>query len=218
MAFRYSDRSGRYRDLKTGKFISRANVLLETDKEVARVKTRLQGHTQLLLDKRITLAEWQARFTATLKDSHLRMSALGAGGKDRLTSSHFGSIGAILRKEYQYLYRFSKGIKEGEYSDRYILNRAGLYATSVRRSFFKGEQISRAIAGVRLAKRVLDQNAFHCQQCPMYSTRGFVPIEEIVVPGQACDCGGRCRCSIIYRPAENVPVNLSDRLDRILSS
>lgn len=218
MAFRYSDRSGRYRDTRTGRYVSRAQVLLETEKEVDRVKTRLQGHTRLLLKKEIDLAEWQARFTATLKDSHLRMSALGAGGKDRLTNSHFGSIGAILRKEYQYLYRFSKGIKDGEYSDKYILNRAGLYAASVRRSFFKGEQISRALAGVRFAKRVLDQNAFHCLQCPTYATRGFVPIEEIVVPGQACDCGGRCRCTVIYRPAERRPVNLSDRLEKILQS
>jgi len=197
--------------------VSRAKVLLETEMEEARLKTRLQGLTRRLIAG-MPLDEWQKEFAQTIKESHLRMSALGAGGKDRLTNAHFGSIGGLLRKEYGYLDNFAKGIQNGEYSERYILARAGLYAASTRKSFFKGEQISRAIAGVTLAKRVLDAQARHCKDCPAYATDTFIPIQDIMVPGEACECGGRCRCTIIYKTGGRSPINLSDRLEEIVEA
>lgn len=218
MAYLFVNNNGQYRDSRSGRFVSRRVIIQETEKETARLKTRLQGHTRLLLNEKITLREWEKRFAESLKESHIRMSALGAGGKDRLTNSHFGSIGGILRQEYRYLNRFAKQIKKGNFSEKYILNRASLYANSTRRSFYKGEQIARAIAGVKYARRILDPQAQHCVECPMYSTPGYVPIEEIVPPGQACRCGGKCRCRIIYRSVERRNVNLSDRLERILEA
>lgn len=218
MKYEFNDRLGRYRDTETKVMVSRATILLETEMEEARLKTRLQGLTRRLIAG-MPLDEWQRQFAQTIKESHLRMSALGAGGKDRLTNAHFGSVGGLLRKEYGYLDNFAKGIQNGEYSEKYILARAGLYAASTRKSFFKGEQIARAIAGVTLAKRVLDSQAKHCSDCPAYATSGWVPIEDIVAPGEACKCGGRCRCSIVYKEAERrSPINLSDRLEAIMEA
>jgi hypothetical protein len=216
MTYEYRTSTGRYHDPVTGRFVGRAEVLQQTFLEEARLKTRLQGHTRLLLAGKIDLPEWQTRFAQSIKESHLRMSALGAGGKDKLSNAHFGSVGGILRKEYSYLDNFAKGIENGEFSEKYILARAGLYAASTRRSFFKGEQISRAIAGVTLAKRVLDSQSKHCNDCPAYFTPDWTPIENIVVPGEACACGGRCRCTIIYKAAERTTISLSDRLEAIL--
>lgn len=214
----FSVASGRYRNKETGRFVSRADVLRLVDNEEARLKTRLQGHTRLLLAKKIDVAEWEKRFATTIKESHIRMSTLGAGGKDNLTNAHFGAIGASMKQEYRYLNRFAKGIERGEYSERYILSRAKLYSASTKKSFYKGEQIARAIAGVRLAKRVLDPQSRHCADCPAYQKLDWVPIETIVPPGQACACGGRCRCSIIYKPIERNPINLSDRLEAIIEA
>ena len=218
MPYEYRASTGRYHDTETNLFVSRGEILNQTFLEESRLKVRLKGHARLLTNGAITLEEFQIRMAQSIKESHLRMSALGAGGKDRLSNAHFGSVGGILRKEYSYLDNFSRGIQAGEYSAKYIIARAGLYAASTRRSFFKGEQISRAIAGVTMAKRVLDSQAKHCADCPAYSTNGYVPIEDIVVPGEACACGGRCRCSIVYKNSGRSPINLSDRLETIISS
>lgn len=218
MQLEYNDKLGRYRDAKTKKIVSKARVLLETEKEATRLKTRIQGLTRRMTDGKLKLWEWEAQTAQLIKESHLRMSALGAGGMGNLTNAHFGSVGGVLRKEYRLLNKFATGIEQGKYSPAYIVNRAGLYAASTRRSFFKGQQISRAIAGVTLARRVLDMQANHCKDCPAYATNGFVPIEEIVVPGEACACGGRCRCNVIYKAAERSPINLSDRLETIINN
>lgn len=218
MKYEFNDRLGRYRDTETKVMVSRATVLLETEMEEARLKVRLQGLTRRMLGGSLSVSEWQKEFAQTIKESHLRMSALGAGGKDRLNNAHFGSVGGLLRKEYRYLDNFAKGIQNGEFSEKYILARAGLYAASTRKSFFKGEQISRVVAGVTMARRVLDSQAKHCSDCPAYATPDWVAIEDVVVPGEACACGGRCRCTIIYKAGGRSPVNLSDRLEAIIEA
>lgn len=218
MQFEFNEASGRYRDSRTKKFVKRSLIILETDKEEARLKTQLRRLTQQLISQDLTLKQWESRFAQSIKESHIRMSALGAGGSLRLTNAHFGSIGGLLRKEYRLLNRFTKGIEQGKYSEGYILNRASMYGASTRRSFFKGEQISRAIAGVTEAWRRLDTQAQHCPDCPAYATNGYAPIEKVVAPGAACKCGGKCRCTIVYRAAKRKPVNLSDRLESIIKS
>jgi hypothetical protein len=217
MGIVFNPKSGRYRNEQTGRFVSRTEVLKLVDTETARLKVRLQGHTRLLLAEKITLSDWESRMAETIKESHLRMVMLGAGGKSRVTNAHFGAVGASLRSEYKYLHRFAAQISRGELTPRQILSRAAMYAASTRKSFYKGEQISRVIAGVTLAKRDLDPLARHCPDCLRHSTNGeWLPIEMVVVPGHRCQCGGRCRCSIYYKTGEVAPItNLSDRLDRI---
>jgi hypothetical protein len=217
MSVVFNPKTGRYRNAATGRFVSRADGLKLVDTESARVKFRLQGHTRLLLSEKISLSEWEKRMAETIKESHIRMTMLGAGGKNRASNAHFGAVGATLRREYRYLHLFSNQISRGELTSKRILSRAGSYAASTRKSFYKGEQLSRAIAGVKLAKRDLDPQARHCTDCIGYSTNGeWLPIEMVVVPGHACQCGGRCRCSIYYKMGDATPImNLSDRLDRI---
>jgi len=220
MSITFNPNTGRYRNSKTGRFASRADVLKLVDTESARLKVRLQGHTRLLLSEKISLSDWESRMAESIKESHLRMTMLGAGGKNRVANAHFGAVGSSLRSEYRYLHLFANQISRGELTSKRILSRAGTYAASTRKSFYKGEQISRAIAGVKLAKRDLDPMARHCSDCLRHSTNGeWLPIEMVVVPGHRCQCGGHCRCSIYYKMGDlTAIVNLSDRLDRIAIS
>ena len=40
----------------------------------------------------------------SLPESHLKMMALGAGGKEGITPRHRGQVGAALRQEYNRLF------------------------------------------------------------------------------------------------------------------
>lgn len=216
----FNSKTGRYRNSETGRFVSRADVLKLVDTEVARLKVRLQGQSRLLISEKISLSEWEKQMAETIKESHLRMTILGAGGKGRVSNAHFGAVGAALRREYGYLHLFANQIARGELTPAQILSRSGSYAASTRKSFYKGEQLSRAIAGVKLAKRDLDPQSRHCSDCVRYSTRGkWLPIETVIVPGHTCQCGGRCRCSISYKIVElNPTMKLSDRFEKITSN
>lgn len=199
MPVKFDKRTGRYRN-ESGRFISRADVLRMVEEETARGQVRLRAIARLLVSKRIDVPEFQARMAQQIKSSHIRLGLLGAGGKDAMTSQHYGQIGRGLRDEFSYLRNFGEAIAAGELTESQIMRRAELYSMSARLSFFAVEKQARQRAGVRLAKRDLDPQARHCDDCLKHSTNGrWVPISEIVPVGSRCRCRNKCRCSIFYQ-------------------
>lgn len=195
----YSSSTGQYRDLSTGRFVRRTEVMKFVDREIERTKVQLQGHTRLLIGDRINMAEWQVRMAETLKASHIRMGALGSGGVENLNSRKYGAIGYQLRQQYEYLSKFSLDVAEGWLTPKQALVRSGLYATSIKLSFNRCEQLTKQEEGFRTARRGLDPQANHCASCINYSTRGqWMPIDQVVLPGVACECGQFCKCPIEF--------------------
>jgi hypothetical protein len=47
-------------------------------------------------------------------------------------------------------------------------------------------------------RRILDDQAVHCRDCPGYAAKGIVAIGSVPLPGQRCACGSRCRCRVEY--------------------
>lgn len=135
-----------------------------------------------------------------IKASHIRLGVFGAGGKDAMTPQHYGQIGRVLRDEFAYLRNFGEAIAAGELNESQVMRRAELYATSSRLSFFAVEKQARQKSGVKLAKRSLDSQARHCEDCLRHSTNGlWIPISEIVSPGSRCRCRNRCKCQIAFK-------------------
>jgi len=191
-------KSHRYRDTETGRYVGAADVLHHIQEEVNRTEVRLKAHARLLTVGKIDLPEFQSRMAQTIKEAHLRTAMVGAGGKDALTPSHYGQIGAELRKQYKYLYQFGLDLADGKLSPNEAINRAGSYGKAVRNSFYKAEFTSRDKLG-QYAKRLLDSRAQHCDSCLGYQKLQWTLLKNITPPGVDCQCGGNCRCRIIYR-------------------
>lgn len=198
MAIEYNSGSGQYRNLTTKRFVGRLEVMRYVDQEAQRTQTRLQAQMRLLIESKIDLPEWERRMAQTLKDSHIRMATLGAGGKPGLTQRHYGAIGYQLREQYRYLDGFAQDLAAGKLTPKQALYRSGLYANSIKLAFHKSEQITKASEAFRSAKRLLDPQAHHCSSCLGYAALGWQPIEEAVSPGVSCECGQFCKCTIIY--------------------
>jgi hypothetical protein len=188
----------RYRNTETGRFVKYADVLAMVDQEIKRTEVRLKGHARLLASGKIDLPEFQTRMAQTLKESHLRLAAVGAGGTKRMTPTHYGKVGAGLKKQYQYLAKFGQDLVNGEVSEKRLLSRAASYAQSAKTAFFESEFTSRGKTGF-YAKRLLDPQAQHCDSCITLQRTEWTLIQLITPPGVNCKCGGRCRCRIIYR-------------------
>lgn len=196
-AWSYDSNSGRYRD-ERGRFLSFKAVEALVDSRIDRLEQSLRRFTTMLADGSITLEQWQGSVREAIKAAHIQAAIIGKGGRAGMTNADYGKVGQRLRQEYAYLQGFVKALMEGQVSVPMALARIGLYARSVKGSFWEGGQLRQQEQGYGLMQRILDPLAQHCNDCLAYAARGIVPIGSLPLPGQRCECRARCRCSVRY--------------------
>jgi len=206
-AWSYDRNTGRYRDEK-GRFLSQASVEKLVDGRIDKLESSLKRITNMLNSGNITLDQWEGSIREAIKGAHIQAAIVGHGGKGNMGSNEYGRIGQRLRSEYAYLQRFALDLLEQRVSPAMALARIGLYARSVRSTYWEGTAIRQQDQGYSLIKRVLDAQAQHCQSCVDYAARGIVPIGTVPMPGIRCECRSRCRCSVLFfrQQASVVPV------------
>jgi hypothetical protein len=196
-AWSYDRKVGRYRD-ERGRFLSKDAVGKLVDGRIEKLDAQLKRFTRMLLDNSITLEQWQGSVREAIKSAHIQAATIGHGGRDSMGSSEYGRIGQKLRSEYGYLQGFVRDLLDGRLSAPMAIARIGLYAQSVRGSYWEGTQMREQERGFSLMRRVLDSQAQHCQDCIDYAARGVVSIGTLPMPGQRCACMMRCKCSVVY--------------------
>ena len=206
-AWSYDRNTGRYRD-ERGKFLSQASVQKLVDGRIDKLEASLKRFTRMLNDGSITLDQWQGSVREAIKAAHIQAAIIGHGGKAGMGSAEYGRVGQRLRLEYDFLANFASDLLGGRISAPMALARIGLYAQSVRGSYWLGAEIRQQEQGYSLMRRILDDQAKHCEDCLRYAARGTVPIGSVPLPGQRCACGARCRCSVRYfrQQPQAVPV------------
>lgn len=206
-AWSYDRNVGRYRD-ERGKFLSQASVEKLVDGRIGKLEAKLKQFTRMLNDGSISLDQWQGSVREAIKAAHIQAAIIGHGGRGNMGSAEYGRIGQRLRAEYAYLQNFASDLLGRRISAPMALARIGLYAESVRGSYWLGSELRQQEQGYSLMRRILDAQAQHCADCLAFAARGIVPIGSVPLPGQRCECGARCRCTVRYfrqQPA-TVPV------------
>jgi hypothetical protein len=102
--------------------------------------TAYKGRTSELnrryLDGEITRNTWKNAMREEVKTLHVQAYAAGrSGGWDAVTSGEWGSVGARLRRQYQFLDRFADDIVAKDLSLAQMNQRTGLYGSASRASF-----------------------------------------------------------------------------------
>lgn len=201
----YDKSTGRYRDAK-GRFLSKASIEKLVDKRIDKLDGLLRRFTRMLIDEQITLDQWQDSVRQALKTAHIQTAIIGYGGRTGMGSAEYGRIGQRLREEYSYLQGFVRDLMGGRISAPMALARIGLYAQSVRGSYWEGAELRQQQKGYSLMRRILDDQAQHCQDCLRYAGQGIVAIGTLPLPGRRCECGARCRCTVRYYRQQPVTV------------
>ena len=196
-AWSYDRNIGRYRDEK-GRFLSQKAVEALVDSRIGKLDSTLKRVTRMLVNGNITLDQWQGSVREAIKTAHIQAAIVGYGGREAMGSAEFGRIGQRLRAEYGYLQNFVSDLLGGRVSTPMAVARIGLYAQSVRGSYWQGTELREQQRGFSLMRRKLDAQAQHCQDCIDYAARGIVPIGSLPMPGQRCACRARCKCSVEY--------------------
>ena len=203
----YDRKIGRYRNEK-GQFLSKKAVGAIVDGRISKLEQQLKSFTEKLVNGSITLEQWQGSVREAIKIAHIQVATIGYGGKAEMGRSEYGRIGQRLRSEYTYLQGFARDLIDGRISAPMAMARIGLYAQSVRGSYWQGTEMKEQQRGFSMMRRVLDDQAVHCQDCIGYAARGIVSIGSLPMPGVRCECGARCKCSVVYYrgQAQVVPV------------
>jgi len=106
-------------------------------------KERRAGHSEAsnreLLNGQITVQRWVLDFRTRLKDVYRNEYLLGRGGRQNMTASDWGKLGAMLKKQYQYLNGFARDIQAGKVSEGQMARRAQMYFDSSRQAFERGK-------------------------------------------------------------------------------
>lgn len=195
--FTWSPETGRYRDVKTGRFVPASAVLAALDQfTTARVEALVVLSEQLRTGA-IGVAEWRSRTAAEVKAAHVAASAVGVGGLARLGPIERGQLGAELRKQYEFLRQFADDVASGRQRlDGKVRTRVVQYAKAARGWYF---EVRRRLHGESAEERRVLHGGDHCEDCVGYAARGWVRLGTLPRPGEASRCRNNCRCTMEFR-------------------
>lgn len=196
MSITFDKNSGHYRTAG-GRVISDAQINQQINNMVEASERNFRAISQNLTSGKINLAEFQVQFAEAVKTGHLVAAAVGAGGRNQMTVSDWGSVGAAVKEQYQFLNRFAREIEHGRLSSNQIEFRAGLYSKSIRSIYMKSQKKLKGSVGKSQCARILHARE-SCLACARWAAKGFVDIDE-QPPIGGLMCKDFCLCTLEYR-------------------
>ena len=202
--FTFDPNSQRYRVISgpnKGKFISYEAIVSLTERYIEQSRVEVDDITNSLLNRSISVSEWEEQVALELREAHTNSYALGHGGIGRLGDREKAEISDRIKDEFQYLRGFSEDILSGTLLEAQIRDRTSMYVDSLHRSFQMGRESSHYDAGYDEERRVIGSNE-SCQDCISYEAMGWQAIGSLPYPGEESQCLSRCRCYKEFRKSE----------------
>jgi hypothetical protein len=197
-AYGWNVKSGRYVNLSTGRFVSADDVRRALNTALDQATIEAQRLSRDLMNKRISLAEWQIGMAKQIKNAHHASAALAKGGWAQMTAKDNGALGPVVKAQYGYLAAFAEQIATGEQKlDGTFLRRVALYTQAPRGTYHAIEERGMQAQGKTECRNVLGP-ADHCDGCLTETAKGWVPIGALVPIGSRL-CLSNCRCRLEYR-------------------
>jgi hypothetical protein len=196
-AYAWDRRAHNYRNLDSGKFVSRPQIQSLLSDAMDRARSTQVALTDSHMNGRLTSRQWYEATRRELRHAYNASVALASGGWDRVAKGEFQRNGALLREEYKRLSRFGAQIAAGQVSPAQAAARIQLYSDSAYSRFYQVEQEQKMADGKtkeELWVTVGDEAT--CDICSGLASRGWQPIGTMPNPG---DPHPGCRCSKEYR-------------------
>ena len=190
-AWRWLERSHRYRNRQTGEVVNDAKWVELRDAFTDAMHVPVILVTEEMTDREITLHEWLRRMAVIIRDTHTAMYMFGAGGYNAVDQTAVITLESTLRTQFDYLRAFGQDILR--------LNR-GRVRQHV--SLYTPESLKRE--GVINRSVLYIESATASAERGRTTTYGRLPDELPAYPGDGSTiCLARCRCH--WRFNRNVP-------------
>jgi hypothetical protein len=135
----WSEATRRYRDTKTGRFLTVATVLALRDGYLDDRKAAIVDLTDRLVAGEMAVSDWLTAMREQVRDVTLGEYAFGRGGRGAMGDDDYAAVGNAIAGQYDYLQAFAESVRAGDLTARQVGARAGLYAASARQAFERGK-------------------------------------------------------------------------------
>lgn len=192
--YTYDERSGRYRARASGRFVRASEVRAATDKIIAASKTRVDATTEQFRSRTITLGEWESRMRAEIRAIHVAVAVAGKGGRDQMSNADWGSVGARVKREYQFLTKRADAVASGRQAiDGSLGQRARMYSQAALATYLDTRGNELALRGFTEVRSIVHARE-SCAECLAQQAKGFQS-ERVYVPVGRRTCLSSCACT-----------------------
>jgi hypothetical protein len=190
----FDDRTGRYRDKGTGRFVSERRIRSAVDAVADAASQQMQTAAQALMDGNLSLAAFQSEMQRLIRLSNVAAAVIAKGGAEQMTPADWGRAGRAIRDQYAYLRDFAAQVAAGQQPmDGSLTARARQYGQASRSQYERVRNAGQQQRGFRYERNVLG-NSEHCAECVALTGRGWVPIGSLPPVGtRRCRQNDRCR-------------------------
>lgn len=195
----YDRRANRYRDLRTGRFVSATQVRDWAQKAIDASADRVTTLAEMIASDRLTVTDWERAMRAEIKSEYVQQYLAGRGGVNMMTQADWGSIGGMLADQYRYLSGFARAIAAGNLSEKQIAARARMYVNSAREAYERAHERSSVEAGMVYVHWNVDAQAENCNDCLDFQALGWRRLDSNpyggAYPGSGhTECLTNCHC------------------------
>jgi hypothetical protein len=204
LEFLFDRAAQRYRYKDSGKFVGKKAIESLTIKAIFQVEGDISTITDLLVEGKIGVAQWEDATKSALKNLHTWNYILGAGGEKMMTQADYGALGQKLKEEYKYLRGLSQELLEGNLTEAQLRARMAQYTASGGTTHELGRARAHKKAGYNWEKR-LRTKVNSCDSCFDYAGMGWQQIGTLPEAGQKCECKSNCGCYKVFSRANTQP-------------
>lgn len=208
--YSWNKKEKRFYNLSTNRPVSNRELALLLAALVAGAESRLSELTTAYYEGNIAPAVWVEQMRTEQRRLTIQYIALAAGGFAMMTPALYGRAGYSLRQQYPKIIGTAQDVQDGKVTLPQLLNRIVDYVGAARMLYYATQRDNGGTTAegmTTIARRRLDPFARHCVDCPEYYQRGWVLLSELIAPGEQCQCGGHCRCSVDYRDVPTAELN-----------
>jgi hypothetical protein len=200
----FDNKSQRYRNKSTGKFMSRKQVVDLLENQISLIKKDLTTVTNLLLDNKITVGAWDEIAPKAIKRGNVIAYALGKGGKYQLNDKDYAKISNKIRFEFGYLRKFAESIGNGKLTSNQIRDRISKYGDGFYAMHEEGRRNGHSENKYKWERRYTSRGEI-CVDCSRYAAMGWQVIGSLPIVGQQSRCMSRCRCEFSFSVSSEKP-------------
>lgn len=195
--YAFDDRSMRYRDRSSGRFISEREVRDAVDAVVELSSERMGSLAASFRAGTIDAGEFLNGMLAEIKSAHIAAALAAYGGREQMTQVRWGTVGQQIRQQYAYARQMVADVLDGKQRMNGRLDaRAKQYASAARTTYENTRRREMARLGMSWEKNLLHASE-SCGQCLAESGLGWVPIGTLAPVGSRT-CRSACRCTLAF--------------------
>jgi hypothetical protein len=138
--FAFQSATGRFRNLRTGRFVSQSKLTSLRDTFIKNQETWAKTLAEQVYHGNMSVSSWERAMQDRIKSNYTALYMQGRGGRDAMTDLDRRRLGPLINEQFDYLRGFAQDVMAKDMSIDAIANRSQLYFNGSRKALDKGRE------------------------------------------------------------------------------